>query len=304
MRVISFGDLYIDYYLNNDLVLGICGGKTNANILANLSKYIETSFIGVVGNDIQGKICIDSLKRLGCDTSNIDIIDEHTKSFFIDNKGYSNTCPYCGRKLSYHGLKFDEEKTKQLIKEDDLIVIDNLNKSTMDIIDNLNNKVFLDIGYLGSLLYMSLDEITELLEGKFEIINMNDSVYEVLRKKFQIDSIDLYELIKPKLLLITRGKKGVDIIYNGELIEKEITEPAQEVEKSGAGDSFFSEFIRTYIESNFELNEKVISLAYMRASAISRFVVTNYGARTHLEPLYKIDNYHECICNDIEVNNF
>ena len=36
MRIISFGDLYIDYYLNNDLVLGICGGKTNANIVANL----------------------------------------------------------------------------------------------------------------------------------------------------------------------------------------------------------------------------------------------------------------------------
>ena len=303
MRVISFGDLYVDYYLSNDLVLGLCGGKSNANIIANLSKYFDTAFFGVVGSDTQGQVALDSLKKLGCDISDVEIIEENTKKFFIDNSGYSSTCPYCGRRLSYHGLKFDSKKVKSFIQEDDLIVIDNLNKSNLDILDELDNKAFLDIGYLGNLLYMSLDEIKEMLEGKFEIINMNESVYKVLRKKFQIDSVDLYEIIKPKLLLITRGKKGVDIIYNGELTSKEIEDPVNEVEVSGAGDAFFSEFIRTYIESNFELNEKVISLAYMRASSISRFVVTNYGARTHLEPLYKISNYHECICTDIEIDN-
>lgn len=303
MRVISFGDLYIDYYLNNDLVIGICGGKTNANIIANLSKYFETSFIGVAGNDTQGKVAIDSLNKLGCDVSNIKLIEEHTKKFFVNNKETTNICPYCGRKLSYHGLKFDEESVLNLIKEDDLIVVDNLNKSTMNIVDNVSNKVFLDLGYLGSLLYISLDEIIELIGSKFEIINMNESVYKVLRKKFGIDSVDLYELLKPKILIITRGKKGADIIYDGILVEKEIDEAASEVEISGAGDAFFSEFIRTYIESNFEVNEKIISLAYMRASSISRFVVMNYGARTHIEPLYKIEDYHECICNDIEVNN-
>ena len=303
MRVISFGDLFIDYYLNNDLVLGICGGKTNANILANLSRYFDTAFFGVVGNDSQGRVALDSLKKLGCDVSGIEIIDEKTKSFFIDNKGYSTTCPYCGRKLSYHGFKFDEEKVLNSINADDLIVVDNLNTSTLNVVNKVNNKAFLDIGYLGGLLYISLDELVEMLANRFEIINMNESVYKVLRKKFQIDSIDLYELLKPKVLIITRGKKGADIIYDGMLDEKEIEDAANEVEISGAGDAFFSEFIRTIIESNFEVNEKIISLSYMRASSISRFVVTNYGARTHLEPLYKIDNYHECICNDIEVNN-
>ncbi|MCH5166624.1 MAG: hypothetical protein J1F35_01905 [Erysipelotrichales bacterium] len=303
MRIISFGDLFIDYYLNNDLVLGICGGKTNANILANLSKYFDTAFFGVVGNDTQGRVAVDSLKKLGCDISHIETIDEKTKSFFIDNKGYSTTCPYCGRKLSYHGFKFEEESVLSSINDDDMIVVDNLNVSTMNIINKVNNKAFLDIGYLGNLLYISLDELEELLASRFEIINMNESVYKVLRKKFQIDSVDLYELLKPKILIITRGKKGADIIYDGILVEKEIEEAANEVEISGAGDSFFSEFIRTLIESNFEVNEKIISLAYMRASSISRFVVMNYGARTHLEPLYKIDNYHECICNDIEVSS-
>ena len=52
---------------------------------------------------------------------------------------------------------------------------------------------------------------------------------------------------------------------------------------------------------DLEINEKIISLAYMRASAIARFCVTNYGARTHLEELTKIKSYQECICGNITV---
>lgn len=303
MRLISFGDLYIDYYLNNDLVIGICGGKSNANIIANLSKYFDTAFLGVAGSDPQGKVAIDSLKRLGVDVSHINIIDDKTKTFFIDSKGYSKTCPYCGRELSYHGTKADFDDIKNNILEDDYIVIDNLNDTTLNLLNEVPNKAFIDIGYLGSLMYDSLDEIEEKLANRFEIINMNERVYNIIRKKFGIDSIDLYELLKPKILIITHGKKGSDIIYNGILEEKKIEDAINEVEVSGAGDAYFSEFIRTYIENDFVVNEKVISLAYMRASSISRFVLTNYGARTHLEPLYKIDNYHECICNSIEINN-
>lgn len=152
-------------------------------------------------------------------------------------------------------------------------------------------------------MYSSLDEIEEKLESRFEIINMNERVYNILRKKFGIDAIDLLDLLKPKILIITHGKKGSDIIYNGIMEEKIIEDAINEVEVSGAGDAYFSEFIRTFIENEGIVNEKIISLAYMRASSISRFVLTNYGARTHLEPLYKIDEYHECICHDIEVNN-
>lgn len=303
MRLISFGDLYIDYYLNNDLVLGICGGKSNANIIANLSKYFDTAFFGVVGSDTQGKVAIDSLKRLGVDVSHIKTIDEKTKTFFIDSKGYSKVCPCCGRDLAYHGTKADFDEIRKNILEDDYIVVDNLNEPTLNLLNEIDNKAFIDIGYLGNLMYDSLDEIEEKLASRFEIINMNERVYNIIRKKFGIDSVDLYELLNPKILIITHGKKGSDIIYNGILEEKIIEDAINEVEVSGAGDAYFAEFIRTFLENDGIVNEKVISLAYMRASSISRFVLTNYGARTHLEPLYKIDNYHECVCNSIEINN-
>lgn len=302
MRFISFGDLYVDYYMNNGLVIGINGGKTNANIIANLSKYYDTSFFGVAGSDIQGDVAISSLSKLGVDVTNIKRVDKRTKKYFISNKEVSATCPVCGRNISYKNPLYDPEEVKTLIKEDDLIIVDNLNKGVIDVLDSVPNKAFLDLGCLGSLLYLSLDEILDLLKDRFEIINMNEKVYNVLRNKFKLDLVDFYELINPHMLIITRGKKGSFIVYNSEVYEKEIEDPASEVDASGAGDAFFSEFIRTIVDANFEINEKVISLAYMRASSISRFVVMNYGARTHLEPLIKIKDYRECICDSIEID--
>lgn len=302
MRFISFGDLYIDYYLSNDLVLGICGGKTNANIIANLSKYYDTAFFGVAGCDTQGQVAIDSLKRLGVDVSNMKIENVRTKSFFINKDGYSTTCPVCGRNLSYRNSLYDPSEVIKNIKEDDLIIVDNLNKGVVEVLNTVDNKAFLDIGYLGNLLYLSLDEIVDLLKNRFEIISMNGKVYDCLRNKFKLDLVDFYELINPHILIITRGKKGADIVYDGIVYEKTIEDPVTEVDVSGAGDSFFSEFIRTVVDANYEINEKVISLAYMRASSISRFVVMNYGARTHLEPLTKIKEYRECICDSIDVD--
>lgn len=302
MRFISFGDLYVDYYMNNGLVIGINGGKTNANIIANLSKYYDTSFFGVAGSDIQGDVAISSLSKLGVDVTNIKRVDKRTKKYFISNKEVSATCPVCGRNISYKNPLYDPEEVKTLIKEDDLIIVDNLNKGVIDVLDSVTNKAFLDLGCLGSLLYLSLDEILDLLKDRFEIINMNEKVYNVLRNKFKLDLVDFYELINPHMLIITRGKKGSFIVYNSEVYEKEIEDPASEVDASGAGDAFFSEFIRTIVDANFEINEKVISLAYMRASSISRFVVMNYGARTHLEPLIKIKDYRECVCDSIEID--
>lgn len=302
MRFISFGDLYVDYYMNNGLVIGINGGKTNANIIANLSKYYDTSFFGVAGLDIQGDVAISSLSKLGVDVTNIKRVDKRTKKYFISNKEVSATCPVCGRNISYKNPLYDPEEVKTLIKEDDLIIVDNLNKGVIDVLDSVTNKAFLDLGCLGSLLYLSLDEILDLLKDRFEIINMNEKVYNVLRNKYKLDLVDFYELINPHMLIITRGKKGSFIVYNSEVYEKEIEDPASEVDASGAGDAFFSEFIRTIVDANFEINEKVISLAYMRASSISRFVVMNYGARTHLEPLIKIKDYRECVCDSIEID--
>ena len=93
MRVVSVGDLVLDYYYKNNKILGVNGGMTAHNIIANIQKMgIPTSVYGVCGNDVQGQVAIQSLKKLGVDTDNIIMMDNirtrcfHVSYFEVDNK--------------------------------------------------------------------------------------------------------------------------------------------------------------------------------------------------------------------------
>ncbi len=300
MRLVSFGNLYLDYYIKNGNVEGISGGKTNANILANLSDRFSCFFIGSCGNDSLGDIAIKSLNDFGID-SKIKRIDKQTKAFFIENGTYSTDCPFCNRKVGYREEVLTLDEVLPNICDDDYLVIDNLRVLTIEVLKNTNNKAFLDIGYDYDIRYKSLDELMDLIANRFEIINMNEKVYKAFKNKFILDSVDLFELFKPKILIITKGKRGCTIVFNGGVIEKEIEDPEKEVDASGAGDAFFSEFIAFYL-SNQEIDEKSISKAYIKANLRSRSVVRVLGARGHIRPLYKIKDYKNCVCGIVSVD--
>lgn len=300
MRIVSFGNLYLDYYIKNGCVEGVSGGKTNANILANLSNHYECFFIGSCGTDSIGDIIIKDLNDLGI-KNKIKRVDKQSKAYFIDNNTYSTECPFCNREVGYHGEILTESEVIPEILESDYLVIDNFHVLTTKVLKSTTNKAFLDIGYDYDIRYRSLDELTDIIANRFEIINMNNKVFRTFKNKFMLDELDIYELFKPKLLIITKGKKGCTIVLNGEVIEKEIENPEKEVDVSGAGDAFFSEFIATYLE-NEELDEKLISKTYIKANLKSRLIVRNMGARTHLKPLYKIKNYKNCVCEYLIVD--
>lgn len=91
MRVVSIGDLVLDYYKNGKLI-GVDGGMSSHNIIANLAKKkISTAVHGVSGNDIQGKIANLSLKKLNVDVSKVLIKDNiKTRCFHVsyDEEGF------------------------------------------------------------------------------------------------------------------------------------------------------------------------------------------------------------------------
>lgn len=301
MRIVSFGNLYLDYYIRNDEVVGVMGGKTNANILANLSFSFDTLFIGTCGNDSLGNITIKSLKDLGINTI-IKRIDKQTKSFFISDKGFSKICPLCNRTVGYRGDYLEIDDIINELKSDDYLVVDNLNNLTLDILKMTSNKAFIDLGYVNDIISKSLDELTEVISSRFEIINMNERVYKMFKSKFMLDKVDIFNILKPRILIITKGKKGCDIITEDLVIEKNIEEPTKEVDANGAGDAFFSVFIKEYLENKEKYDEKFISSTYIKANILARRCVSNIGARIHLIPMYKIKSYKNCICEDIKVD--
>ena len=85
MRIISIGDLVTDFYYKNGKLIGVNGGMTSHNIIANIAKLgLETGVYGVCGNDTVGNIAIKSLRDIGVNVDNIRIFDNlSTRCFHV-----------------------------------------------------------------------------------------------------------------------------------------------------------------------------------------------------------------------------
>jgi len=308
MRVVSIGDLVTDYYYKNEKLLGINGGMSSHNIVANLSKMgIETAVYGSCGNDDAGLISIKSLEDLKVDVSKIKIIDNiKTRcfhiSYFDKENGYSFTskkrCPFCNNKKWYEESMIESKAIVKQIHKDDILVFDNLNNQNQEIIDSTTNKKIIDLGQYFEFENLSDEEIIKKIENKFEIINFNERVSNYIKKRLCLkENIDLFKKLSPKLMTITKGEKGAEFIYNNEVFRYELKTKENAVDPTGAGDAFISSIIKDWIKNEFKLESDKFAIWYKNATKLTSKVVKKIGARGHLRCLYKtkkIDNYCTC----------
>ena len=310
MKIISIGDLVTDFYYKDGKLVGINGGMTSHNIIVNIAKLgLDTAVYGVCGNDVTGNIAIKSLKDAGINVDNIKIIDSlNTRCFhvsYLEENGKLNftskkRCPICNQKKWYDESKIEADDVLINIKPDDILVFDNLNNKNQIIIDNCENRKMLDLGQYFELDSYSDEEIIKKIKNKFDFINLNERVEKYLKNRFSLD--DIYDLLKPKMLIVTRGKKGTDFVFEKNKISKELTKPEIEVDPTGAGDAFFSVFISEYIKNNYIVDEKFVDLTFEKATKLTKKVVKKFGARGHIQNLYKIKKINDiCTCNNFEI---
>ncbi len=301
MKVISIGDLVLDYVYKDSKLLGVNGGMSSHNIIANLASMgINTSVIGVCGDDSAGEISIKSLNDLKVDTTNIHKLDNiNTRCFHINMtaNGFTSKkrCPICNKKHWYDESKIVINDVLKNISKEDILVLDNLNNINSEIIKMIENKVMLDLGQYYDLEKYSKNDIKDIFKRQFEIVNLNERVEKYILKLFDIENIS--KIINSKLIVITRGNKGADFIINNKKIHKKLNEVSKEVDPNGAGDAFFSVFIYEYLQNNQILNEDYIDNAFNNATKLTQNVVKQIGARGHLHKLYKVkqdDNLCTC----------
>ena len=309
MRVVSIGDLVLDYYYKNDKLLGINGGMTSHNIIANLAKMgLKTSVFACCGDDEQGKIAIKSLENLKVDTTNIKIIsDVRTRCFHVsyyEEKGgisfaSKKRCPFCNNKKWYDESLLDAYYVISNIKIDDILVFDNLNKKNQVIIDNTNNKKIIDLGQYFEFENMENNEIIKKLKNKFEIINFNERVSNYLLKRLNLKSdTDLYSIINPNLMTITRGDQGATFILDGNAYNFKLITKGEVIDSTGAGDAFISSIIKDSIKANFEYDSENFEKWYRNSNKLTMKVVSKMGARGHISPLFKIKKTDKiCTCD-------
>lgn len=313
MEVISIGDLVTDFYYKNGKLIGVNGGMTSHNVIANISSFgLKTKVFGVCGNDSTGKIAIKSLKDLGVNVDDVKMIDGlNTRCFhvsYIEANGKlsfssKKRCPFCGEKKWYLESQINAYDILNKLTEEDILVFDNLNDKNQIIIDNSKNRKMLDLGQYFELDTYSDEELIKKLQNKFDFINLNERVEQYLNQRFSIKAPEeLYHLLSCKMIIITRGKKGSDFIYENKKVTKELITPEKEVDPTGAGDAFFSVFISEYIKNNYKIDDAFIDLSFMKATKLTKKVVKKLGARTHLQNLYKIKKINNsCTCNNFEI---
>lgn len=310
MRVVSIGDLVLDYYYKNGKLIGVDGGMSSHNIIANLAKKkISTAVYGVSGNDIQGKIANLSLKKLNVDVSKVLIKDNiKTRCFHVsyDEEGFisKKRCPKCNEKKWYEESQIDTEYITKNIQNDDILVFDNLNDKNIEIIKNVSNKKIIDIGQYFEFENLSKEDIINKLNNDFEIINFNERVSNYLLDKLNLkNNVELYNLLKAKLVTITRGENGAIFIYNSIEYKFNLKDNGNVIDSSGAGDAFLSSIIFDYIKNNYEFNEELFPKWYEKSIKLTSKVVSNFGARGHLNSLYKIKKIDKvCTCENFEYN--
>lgn len=310
MRVVSIGDLVLDYYYKNGKLIGVDGGMSSHNIIANLAKKkISTAVYGVSGNDIQGKIANLSLKKLNVDVSKVLIKDNiKTRCFHVsyDEEGFisKKRCPKCNEKKLYEESQIDIEYITKNIQNDDILVFDNLNDKNIEIIKNVSNKKIIDIGQYFEFENLSKEDIINKLNNGFEIINFNERVSNYLLDKLNLkNNIELYNLLKAKLVTITRGENGAIFIYNSKEYKFNLKDNGNVIDSSGAGDAFISSIIFDYIKNSYEFNEELFQKWYEKSIKLTSKVVSNFGARGHLNSLYKIKKIDKvCTCENFEYN--
>lgn len=314
MNIVAIGDVILDNYHKDNSKLGYYLGGSILNDLINLSedKNNNLYLIGSIGKENTTSNLIDLIRSFNIDTSLLKTINKPIKRFHItlheNNNVTSLSCPSC-EKPSWHTSPKLSSFSKTDLKELDpgILIIDSVKKDTLRLANEFKeNSWFLagDIGYISHLRYASKDAISMLFQNTFDFLQITEKVAKFLCKKFNLNELELFNFLGVKYLNITKAEKGAGIFYLKEQETQYFSIPAVStnlVDTSGAGDVFFSTFIK-YLAKNQLSNETMTKVA-KEAAENSAKIISCIGATGSLidQPLdYSSDACSICGLNKIE----
>ena len=152
----------------------------------------------------------------------------------------------------------------------------------MHIIDHFDCDKVIDIGNTKYLERLSDDDI-RALRAKLSIMQFNERVIPYLLQRFQLrNPSELYDMLRPQMMVITRGRSGADFWYENGSTKKELVNSTEEIDPTGAGDAFFSVFIKGFFDNSKQVDSDFIDRTFDEASQLTSEVVKNIGARGHI----------------------
>jgi sulfofructose kinase len=261
-----------------------CGGGPASNAAYLLGKWgLDTTFLGVVGDDLYGHRIIDEFKSVGVHTEYVekDSECETTLSFIIVNKKTGSRTV-----LAHHDHRM-KLKNKHDIKADVILVDGQELEASLYAMENNKDAIsILDAG--------SLKEANIILGKKVNYLVCSKNFAEDFTKiKIDFNNsksiIDVYNILRKEFdnnIVITLESKGCLYVKDDKImLMPSINVTA--VDTTGAGDIFHGAF--TYcIASHFDF-EKALRISNI-AGALS---VTRMGGRNSVFTLDEVMKVYE-----------
>jgi len=262
VSVVCVGDNCIDYYLPPLDYKFVGGNALNVAVYLRRSG-VSSAYVGILGNDIEGKLILNMLQAQGVDTSHVKSIPGITAQTHI------RLNPKGDREFVYESsgpagkLLFDEDLLSFLFQHK-LIHNTWLGKTEAQLPvfkQNQNTLISLDYG----------ERYTpDFMERTIQYVDL--AFFSLPEDKFEIAeeyAIQMHGL-GPQLVIITMGNKG-SLGYNG----SSYFQPAfltDVVDTLGAGDAYVGTFLANW------LNGKSLNESMLQASTIAAQTCTHYGA--------------------------
>lgn len=291
---VSHGDIILDKVYDGNLnLIKEDGGGSNWNTLYNLSYMGEDCYaIGSSGNDKEGRVALDSLKRCGVNTDyiQIDNISTDVMNIIIPNSElgddtiiHSWYSPITNERTLEFRNNLPINLPNELSSKEVFVLLDKFEKINLDFLNNIKNrKVCLDIGHYRFIEHFSKQYLTEFFKNA-NLIQLNNNVSDLLFERLQVkNEFELFDLLDLDLLVITKGKKGATFIFKENNEFKSIDQSPEVIAKvldsCGAGDAFFATVIKEYAYAD-KIDSDFISHTFSIANKASRDVISQLGSR-------------------------
>ena len=251
------------------------GGGTNAAVTFARQGF-KTAFIGVVGEDSNGREIINELKNEGIETQYVAWHkDDQTaySTILVHPSGERTILSYKGEGQHFEAMQLNLDKLQSA-----WLFLNSLG-GHYDVLEKavqwaVANKVKLAANPGSKELALGLDKLKPLWKN-FAIVSMNQEEAAALTgiSHQEEDKIlkSMVEIIDG-IFVMTKGPAGV-VVSDGDHVYRAGVPDSPVIERTGAGDAFVSGFIVQYARSR----DIIKSIQF--ATANSSSVVTQFGAK-------------------------
>lgn len=264
-----------------------CGGGKGANQAIQCSKLgLETFMVGKVGEDHNGSVLMESVKKYGVDISHISACNTNTGLGVVNSIQDGSVVATISKGANYQLTKEDIKNAEDIISKSSIVILQleiprEVVEYSIEVAKKHHCYILLNAAPAMEISKDSLKLVDCLVVNEAEASFYAGEPVSTIEDAMRVAG-KLYALIGD-VLIITLGEKG-SLIYDGTEMLRIPPVKVEVVETTGAGDSYIGAFSYGLIKGMSHLQSATF------ASKVSSHTVTKIGAQEAMPTLKEIQN--------------